>query len=254
MKLTILGSGTAYPSKERNAPGFLLQISQDTVLLDAGEGIKKRVVEAGADFYKIEHIFITHFHIDHINEIPAIIWDYVARRPKGKTLYFHGPIGFQSLFKKWMNLLFPELSKTKKFPIIIKENQRPLIKINDWLVKIKPGQKQPLIRYKNYTYYRFEHKHKSFVYAGDILYNYPKELLEICQKADALLIECAMLKKHPHHLTPERVAEIAKKSGVKKLILTHFYPPIRPAEIKKRVRKIYKDPIIIARDLMEIKT
>jgi len=254
VKLTILGSGTTFTTKQRNAPGYILEIGQDRVLLDAGEGTKKRIIEAGFDIYNISHIFITHFHIDHINEIPAILWDFSGQR-QGKNLYFYGPPGFKKLFKEWTNLLFPGLLAKKFFKVIIKECGKDSFNLKDVRIKTEPGDKHGLVKYQNSVFFRFEHQNKSFVYAGDVHYDYPKELIAISQNADVLLIESANpdQKKVADHLTPSQAGKIATEAGVKKLVLTHFYPTCEKYDLKKQAQKTYKGPIVLAKDLMDIK-
>jgi ribonuclease BN (tRNA processing enzyme) len=45
---------------------------------------------------------------------------------------------------------------------------------------------------------------------------------------------------------------MAAKAGVRKLMLTHFYPECDRADIAAECRKTYDGPLVLAEDLMEI--
>ncbi len=74
MKLTVLGSGTYLPDPERGAPGFLLQHGTTNVLVDCGSGTLQRLARAGFDPVGLDAIVITHRHIDHCADLPAILF------------------------------------------------------------------------------------------------------------------------------------------------------------------------------------
>ena len=96
MELRILGSGTASPSPERNCSGYLLSSIGKRFLLDAGPGTHAQLSRYGIPFNTINEIFITHFHLDHVNDLPAILFSLKNSFPK-ETLKFptiHGPQGF----------------------------------------------------------------------------------------------------------------------------------------------------------------
>ncbi len=58
--------------------------------------------------------------------------------------------------------------------------------------------------------------------------------------------------KVPGHLTPSLAGRIATQAGVKKLVLTHFYPECEQVDIAKQCRKTYQGPLELAEDLKEI--
>ena len=245
MKLTILGSGTAAPLLSRNCAGYILEIDDKKLLFDSGAGTIRRLLELKVDLFEIEHIFYTHLHNDHINDLGAIIWsnNYGLKRTKSLNLY--GPIGF----KKYYNILLNKILKPTKlyFKISIKEFKNYIIKINDIVLKTKS------IIHSTTTKsiaYRIEHKNKTFVYTGDT--DYCDEVIEIAEDADALLIECSLPKKIQGHLTPSLAGKIAKQANAKHLILTHFYPQMLKTNIKKECSKEFSGKITLAKDKMKI--
>src|SRR3989338_4846472 len=99
MKLTILGSGTAVPLLYRNNAGYLLEDDGKNFLLDSGAGSIRRMLELNVDLFSIDHIFYTHLHNDHINDLGAIIWSNNYGMGRKTALNIYGPKGFNKYFK-----------------------------------------------------------------------------------------------------------------------------------------------------------
>ena len=64
-ELTILGSGGAIPTLERNPTSQYLHIQDRHFLIDCGEGSQIQLRKYKCKFSKIDHIFISHLHGDH---------------------------------------------------------------------------------------------------------------------------------------------------------------------------------------------
>ena len=63
--ITILGSGAAIPTSDRNPTAHLVEVRNRLLLLDCGEGTQMQLRKSGYKFQKISHIFISHLHGDH---------------------------------------------------------------------------------------------------------------------------------------------------------------------------------------------
>lgn len=63
--VTILGSGAAIPTVDRNPTAQVVQVRNHTLLLDCGEGTQVRLRKSSVRMQKISHIFISHLHGDH---------------------------------------------------------------------------------------------------------------------------------------------------------------------------------------------
>lgn len=247
MRLTILGSGTAAPMLERNCAGYLLEIDKNKLLFDSGAGTIRRLLELKFDLFEIEHIFYTHLHNDHINDLGAIIWSLNYGGVRKKALNLYGPAGFRN----YLNILTKRILKPKKinFKIDSKELKNSIIKIKN--IKIKTHETKHSTTTKSIAY-RVEHNNKSLVYTGDT--EYCNEITQISKNADILIMECSLpdSKKVEGHLTPSLCGRIAAKANVKTLILTHFYPEVLKTNIKKACRKHFSGDIILAKDKMRI--
>jgi len=66
MKLTILGSSSALPTSERNPSAHVLCAHERFFLIDCGEGTQHQLRKNHIRFSKINHIFISHLHGDHV--------------------------------------------------------------------------------------------------------------------------------------------------------------------------------------------
>jgi ribonuclease Z len=73
MKLTILGSSSALPTSERYPSAHVLCAHERYFLIDCGEGTQMQLRKNRIRFSKINHIFISHLHGDHIFGIYGLL-------------------------------------------------------------------------------------------------------------------------------------------------------------------------------------
>lgn len=66
MKLTILGSSSALPTSERYPSAHVLNAHERLFLIDCGEGTQMQMRRCRIRFGKINHIFLSHLHGDHV--------------------------------------------------------------------------------------------------------------------------------------------------------------------------------------------
>ena len=127
MKLTILGSCSAYPTIKRFTTSQILENNGKSYLIDCGEGTQIQLRKNKIKFNTIEHIFISHLHGDHYFGLPGLIltFNLLGRE---KPLKIYGPEGIKeiitSLMKKgntWTNY---------KLEIIELKNVNPEIILN----------------------------------------------------------------------------------------------------------------------------
>ena len=64
--LTIMGTASAMPISDRNPSAQVLSVHGRLFLLDCGEGTQQQMRRAHLSFLKVEAIFITHIHGDHL--------------------------------------------------------------------------------------------------------------------------------------------------------------------------------------------
>ena len=72
-ELIFLGTSASAPSVRRNVTSTLLLHRDLRFLIDAGEGTQRQLLASGAGFRNLQHIFITHAHLDHILGLAGLI-------------------------------------------------------------------------------------------------------------------------------------------------------------------------------------
>ncbi|MBN2043044.1 MAG: MBL fold metallo-hydrolase [Candidatus Aenigmarchaeota archaeon] len=245
MKLTVLGCGTVVPELEKHMAGHLLEIDGKKYLFDAGPGTVYQILKAKVDIRCIDHMFFTHFHNDHISDLPALIWVYHSRLKRERPLNLYGPPGFV----EYADLLSTKIIRAGELECELnpKEHDEDEFEVDGMKISTKKMKHMETIGY------RVEHKGKVFVYTGDTAF-FPG-LIEFAKGADVFLCECALLKENVTnnlHMIPEECGRVAKEAGVKNLVLTHMYPETTAEKTMKIVKKTFDGEVIIAKDLMTI--
>lgn len=99
MELYFLGTGAGMPSRERNVTSIVLQLYEERGsfwMFDCGEGTQQQVLCSPLKLSKLEKIFITHLHGDHIYGLPGLL---SSRSYQGgdKPLVIYGPKGLKNM-------------------------------------------------------------------------------------------------------------------------------------------------------------
>ena len=88
--LTILGSSSALPTSERFPTAQLLNVHERFFLIDCGEGTQMQLRKFKTRLGKINRIFISHIHGDHIFGLFGLLSTFQLLGRK-TTLYIHAP-------------------------------------------------------------------------------------------------------------------------------------------------------------------
>ncbi|PLT34786.1 ribonuclease Z [Bacillus sp. V5-8f] len=101
MDLVFLGTGAAVPAKARNVSSIALQLLEErgaVWLFDCGEATQHQILKTPVKPRKIEKIFITHLHGDHIFGLPGLLG---SRSFQGGVdeLTIYGPPGVEEFVK-----------------------------------------------------------------------------------------------------------------------------------------------------------
>lgn len=244
MLITFIGTGCGVPSKERASPSILLSLDGENILFDTGPGSIRELLKAGYTYNDIDHIFYTHFHLDHISDLAHFLFaSKYPLAPRTRDINIIGPYGIKEFYKKLFALYGCQLiSSLYNVNILTPEEFR----LDRWGIKTAK-----LPHTEESIGYRIEHRRKIFVYSGDT--GYSKELIELGQNADALILECSFQGEVEGHLYPELTGRIAKECRAKLLFLTHLYPDMREDNVSIGVRKEFRGEFIVARDGMRIR-
>ena len=122
MRLTVLGCYAATPRTLTNPTSQVLEINNQVVLIDCGEGTQVELRRHKIKFSRINHIFISHLHGDHFFGLPGFI-STMRLLGREKALHVYGPKGIKEaitlllkLGDSWTNypLLFHELTSKEQ--------------------------------------------------------------------------------------------------------------------------------------------
>ncbi len=99
MKLTILGSSSALPTSERYPSAHVLNAHERLFLIDCGEGTQMQLRKNRIRFAKINHIFISHLHGDHVFGLYGLLSTFSLMGRK-TPIHLYAPENYQpfSLF------------------------------------------------------------------------------------------------------------------------------------------------------------
>ncbi|WP_297979304.1 ribonuclease Z [uncultured Methanobrevibacter sp.] len=96
MEIIFLGTSSAVPSKKRNHAGIILRAFGEVMLFDCGEGTQRQLIDANVSPMKINKIFITHYHGDHILGLAGLIQS-LGFRGRENDLDIYGPKGLHGV-------------------------------------------------------------------------------------------------------------------------------------------------------------
>jgi ribonuclease BN (tRNA processing enzyme) len=250
--VTILGSGTCVPSLKRSSCSVLIETGNSKLLLDAGPGTMRRLMEAGVSIFELSHLFFSHFHPDHTSELVPLLFatkypDETQRKDRltvladrAFKLFF---IKLTDVYGEWI-VLPPD--KFQIIPLDPRDSRGR--SFDDFTVTCQTVAH----REESLAYRITDAAGKSIVYSGDT--DISENLVVLANGADLLICESALPDelKSPGHLTPSLAGDIAARANVKHLVLTHFYPECETVDLVSQCQKTYDGPITLAEDLMTI--
>jgi len=223
-RLKILGSEPAWPSANRACSGYILDIEQQTILIDAGTGVFERL-RATADPESITAIIISHLHFDHWADlIPYRYYLSLEAKPSNPPKLYLPPNGVEIL-RRVVEPIDPNPDFfTGTFETFEYDPQSGL-----HIGKAHFQFRKMLHPIDTYGM-RISTNDRTFVYSADT--GWEDSIYEFTKQADLLLCEAAYVDQpgNPNvHITAEQAGKIAQAGNVKKLVLTHL--PERKAEV-----------------------
>jgi ribonuclease BN (tRNA processing enzyme) len=274
-RLITLGTrGGPIPMVGRAQASNILIANGALYIVDAGEGVTRRLTRAGIAIRDIDNIFITHPHSDHTGGLGGLLsteYDYGRTKP----VNIHGPPGTDATVKALVQFL------TVSADIRISEGMRTVaptkiffghdtgigVIYQDANVKVTAAENSHFNfrpetpaygKYKSYSY-RFETADRVVVFSGD---TGPSDALaELAKGADLLVTEVmsleewkdqqiktgrwqsltpeqqarALRRQVVEHITPDEIGKLATRANVKTVVLSHFLPATDPKDDYERL-------------------
>ena len=231
-RLTILGSGSCNIIVGKAAASVLIERDDLRFVYDFGPGTAVRLVEAGLKQDDIEHIFISHFHPDHVTDLypylHAASWSQIDRRTKDLTIY--GPSGTASFIDKMFSV-FDWGMQGRGFAINVKEVEDGIIDMG--------GQTFGAVDLHHSRGLWFD----DVAIAGDT--NLNDDLVELLKGRRIGIFDAG-------HLSEDDIRNIAVRTQTEKLVCSHQYRVLDENALNESARlQGYTGRIIVAHDGMK---
>ena len=277
-KVTLLGTASPAPRPDRFGPSTLVEAGDQKLLFDAGRGVPIRLRQIGVPIGRLDVVFITHYHSDHVSGIPDVWLTGWLAPPFGRrTSPFRviGPIGAKALME---NL---ERAYALDVKIRLEDEKLPPEGIatavdefdKDGIVYEKNGVKviafavEHGAAIKPAVGYRVEYKGRSVTFSGDTRYD--ENLVKHASGTDLLIHEVAaalpallaasvpMQRIIAHHTTPMEAGAVFSRTKPKLAVYSHIVllssekiaePTLD--DVVAETRQIYKGPLVVGEDLM----
>ena len=275
-RVTLLGTGTPRPDPQRFGPATLVEVGNQKLLFDAGRGVPIRLSQLRMPLARVDVLFLTHYHSDHVSGIPDL-W-LTAWLPGGggrkQPWRVIGPTGAKELMAHLERAyaadvririadqqLPPEGAavRTEEFAADGVVYERDGVRVTAFEVDhgeaIKPAYG-----------YRVDHQGKSVLLSGDTRFS--ENVIRHGTGVDLLVHAVAGAKpellENPvvrrildHHTLPPDAATVFNRTQPKLAVYTHIVlqrtatvPPPTVEEIVAETRKTYAGPLQVGEDLM----
>jgi ribonuclease Z len=264
LHIGLCGTGSPLPNPVRAGPCNVVIAGKHMFVVDIGEGGGRNINMMGLPLGRIEGVFLTHFHSDHIDGLGPLMLGRWTSGTNSAPLPVHGPTGvadvvagFNAAYKidngyrtghhgpaiappsgagaVAMAFALPDVGKGDIVAVLEEDG----LKIT--AIRVDHGPVKPAVGY------RFDYKGRSLVISGDTAKS--ASLTAASKGADLLVHEALQPKLVAmmttgleakgiramaqitrdivnYHSSPEEAAESAKAAGVKQLVLSHIVPSI----------------------------
>jgi ribonuclease Z len=258
----LCGSGSPMPDPTRAGPCTVVLAGQRLFVVDAGSGGTKNLSLMNLPPARVERVFLTHFHSDHIDGLGELMLQRWGTGAATSPLPIYGPTGvdkvvagFQSAYALdsgyRMTHHGPKVIPPSGFggvphPFAVAKDQPDVVLIDEPDLKVTafPVDHAPV---DPAVGYKFVYKGRSAVISGDTS---ASARVEAAAKGVDLLVHeglapnlVAMQRRAAlangrdnlaailhdilsYHTTPEQAAAIAQRDHVKYLLFTHIIPPL----------------------------
>lgn len=122
MEAFVLGCGGMMPLPYRHLTSVLLRRDGDLFLFDGGEGTQVSLRRLNLKWKKINAIFVSHTHADHVTGLPGILM-LSSQVDRTEPLYIYGPPKIAEYIESSRKVLDMYIN----YPIVVKEIKAPAV-------------------------------------------------------------------------------------------------------------------------------
>jgi len=212
-KLLFLGTGAG---GFRGSSRLKSSIYFDGLLFDCGAGVAGRLEDLGL-VDKLEAVFITHLHSDHLSGLYDLLVSMVVEG-RNRPLTIYSPPGLTGLLEAYSSLGNKLCSPETGFSISVLEPPRVAAKLGG--LEVRAVELDHVVQDFGYV---VKWDSGTLAYSGDT--REPSSLLDL--KVDYLIHEATFTERFKQvaktfgHTTALEAARVAQAMGAKKLYITH---------------------------------
>ncbi|MGE5601779.1 MAG: MBL fold metallo-hydrolase [Nitrososphaerales archaeon] len=104
-ELIFLGTSASAPSVQRGLSAAMLLHREYRFLIDCGEGTQRQILRSGLGFKRLEHVLLTHGHLDHILGLGGLASTF-GRWEAIDEMVIHGGPAALSRVRELMRVVF----------------------------------------------------------------------------------------------------------------------------------------------------
>ena len=261
LHLGLCGAGSPFPDDKRAGPCTLVVAGKRLFVFDSGAGSVRNIGKMGFNHGRIEAVFLTHFHSDHIDALGELMLQRWVSVGNKTPLPVHGPEGVEQVVAGFMQAYTHDKAHrvahhgeatvsasgfggiAKPFAMgadgrvaVLKEGDLEIVAFT-----VDHAPARPAVGY------RVSYKGRSLVISGDTKKS--SAVLREAAGVDLLVHEAlspplvGVLKDAAakagrnnllkifddildYHATPEQAAETARDAKARYLLLNHIVPPL----------------------------
>jgi ribonuclease Z len=105
LNVTFLGTAGSLPTPERNPSAVLVNREGEMILFDCAEGTQRQMMRARTGMMRLNYIFLTHLHADHILGIPGLL-ETMAFQGRESPITIAGPVNTIRLVECFKSFCF----------------------------------------------------------------------------------------------------------------------------------------------------
>ncbi len=268
--LQVLGSGGPELDDGRASSSYVIwSEGRARFVIDIGSGSMFQFEQSGASINDIEAIMLSHMHVDHSNDLPALIKaSFFSNRSHDLPIF--GPSGnnFMPSLKHYVDGLFGNEHGAYRYlsSYLDGSDTYRLLPHNVDVTKQKEETVLVNSQYKLIAIpvhhgvipalaWRVEFADKAIVFSGDMSNRY-NTLVRLAKQADILVAHNAVPEgvkgvARSLHMPPSVIGQIAEQAHVKQLVISHRMKRTLGQEktTLTHIRKKYEGPVMFADDL-----
>jgi ribonuclease BN (tRNA processing enzyme) len=230
LSLTVLGRSGSYPGPGSACSGYLVRGEGTTLWIDAGSGSMANL-QRHVGLEEIDAVVLTHEHPDHWSDIEGfrVACAYVVQR-SGVPVYAPPGLG---------RLLYPKFKKVFEWHEVDGGDQVVVGGLSLSFVRTDHGPVTLAVR--------IEGGGTAIGYTSDTGPRWP--VSKLGSGLDLLVCEATFTAEHEgssQHLSGRQAGAAARDAGARRLLLTHFWPTMRPEDIQAEAATTFGGPVEIA--------